>query len=284
MGTLIEKRMKDAMIKKSEDITGFVWKGLKTLGEDKKYQQSETRLIDMSESELFKCYEHCKTMLYNKNNQNPGRYMVLDIISDQKNRCGVEMFLRFMEQENNVSRFTLRGLIGDFLHNNKETFKDTKPTISDVFSNLPNEFESISLDVLMDGCLDKLGVLNKKHITRTFVLRQGIWLTSAESKELVEYGSDGKLRDRLDVIRERFNLKPVDRLYINSKGLDYTQMRSMLGLKPNKKYADLTTTQLETLRNKILFNLEDTIHRHIASWETRMDQIEKVAEHNEIKL
>ena len=61
-------------------------------------------------------------------------------------------------------------------------------------------------------------------------------------------------------------------------------MRAMLNLKPNKKYMDLTTDQLQTLRNKLLFNLEDSVYKHISSWETRMEQIEKVAEHQEFTL
>ena len=55
-------------------------------------------------------------------------------------------------------------------------------------------------------------------------------------------------------------------------------MRAMLNIKPNKKYMDLTTVQLETLRYRILFNLEETVKDHITSWERRMEEIEMVAE------
>lgn len=279
MSTLLGERIQSAIAKKSEDINTYIWKGNKTIGDDKKYQQSETRLVDMNNFELSKCYNHCKAMLFNKSNQNPGRHLVLEIIKDQKNRCGVELFLRHLEQDRNMSRFTLRGLIGDYLSENKEFFDEGYiPKMKDIFDGMPNEYEFLSLDVLMDGCLDKLGVLNKKHLTRTFILRQGIWLTSEEANDLIEF-KDGKQRDRLEVIRERFNLKPVDKLFINSKGMDYSQMRAMLNLKPNIKYTNLTTIQLNTLRNKILFNFEEVVHRHITAWEGRMAQIEKVAEY-----
>ena len=135
----------------------------------------------------------------------------------------------------------------------------------------------------MDGCLDKLGIFKKKHLTKTFILRQGIWLTSSESKELEERNPDGTLRNRLDIVKEKFNLRDKN-LYLNPKGLNYTQMRSMLNIKFNKKYIDLTTAQLETLRNKVLFNLEETVQKHISSWELRMEQIEKVAEYKGFKL
>jgi hypothetical protein len=58
----------------------------------------------------------------------------------------------------------------------------------------------------------------------------------------------------------------------------------MLNIKPNKKYMDLTTVQLETLRNRILFDLEETVKNHIAAWERRMAEIEMVAEFKGFKL
>lgn len=38
----------------------------------------------MDERELNDCYNHCKTMLFNKDTRNPGRYIVLELIADQK--------------------------------------------------------------------------------------------------------------------------------------------------------------------------------------------------------
>ena len=61
-------------------------------------------------------------------------------------------------------------------------------------------------------------------------------------------------------------------------------MRAMLNLKPNKKYMDLTTVQLETLRYKMLFNLEETVKNHISSWEKRMEELELVANYKNFKL
>ena len=168
--------------------------------------------------------------------------------------------------------------LNEFLKNNKEALKNYKPTVDDVFSGVPDEFTKIPLNLIIDGCLDRLGTFNKKHITRAFILKQGIWLTPSESRDLIENDENGNVRDRLEVIRERLNIKEVEKLYINSRGLSYTQMRAMLNIKPNKKYMDLTTVQLETLRYRILFNLEETVKDHITSWERRMEEIEMVAE------
>ena len=272
----MQEQLQDAINKRDRDLSSFIWKGNKVLDETGKFKQTEKRLIDMDKQELLACYDHCKTMLFNKDTQNPGRYLVLEIIADQRDRCGAELFLRHVEHENGLSRYTLMNLLNAFLSKNKEVLKNTKPVLKLAFSSMPDEFQNIPLSLVMDGCLDRLGVFNKKHITRTFILKQGIWLTSAESKDLVEYNPDGSIVDRLLIVRERLNIKDVEKLYINSRGLNYTQMRAMLNIKPNKKYMDLTTLQLETLRNRILFNLEETVKDHIAAWERRMEEIEMV--------
>jgi hypothetical protein len=272
----MQDQLQDAIDKKDTDLNSFIWKGHKVLDANGKYKQSEQKLVDMNKQQLNACYDHCKTMLFNKDLQNPGRYLVLEIIADQRDRCGAELFLRHVEQENELSRYTLIGMINGFLTLNKEILKGTKPALKLAFASMPDEFQNISLHLVMDGCLDRLGVFNKKHITRTFILKQGIWLTPSESKDLIEYGPEGNLIDRLLVIRDRLNIKEIEKLYINSKGLNYTQMRAMLNIKPNKKYMDLTTLQLETLRNRILFNLEETVKDHITAWERRMEEIEMV--------
>lgn len=263
------------------DINSFEWKGMKILDEAGKYKQNVKKLVDMTASELGTCYDHCKTMLFNQESQNPGRYLVLEIISDQKNRCGAELFLRFLSERFGTSRFSLINNINAFLTNNKAAFKDSKPLLKDMFSSLPDEFEDIPLTIVMDGCLDRLGAFNKKHITRTFILKQGVWLTPTEVKELLE---NDPTKDRLEIIKENLGIKEIEKLYINAKGINYSQMRGMLNLRSNKKYADLTTVQLETLRNRILFALEESVKSHILSWEQRMLEIEKVAEFNSIKL
>jgi hypothetical protein len=282
METLIGNRLQSAMELKETDISSFIWKGTKKLDENGKYKQSEKKLLDMDQKELLSCYDHCKTMLFNKDIKNSGRYLVLELISEQKDRCGVELCLRYLDQEREITRFSLMNMLTEFLSLNKEVFKTKKAILSDMFSGIPDEYESLSLNLIMDGCLDRLGAFNKKHITRTFILKQGIWLTPSESKDLLEFSD--KTTDKLSIIRDNLNIKEVETLHINSKGLNYTQMRAMLNIKPNKKYIDLTTIQLETLRYRLLFNLEEDVKKHIISWEKRMEEIEMVAEYNGFKI
>lgn len=283
METLLGQKLKSAIKSKTTDVSSFIWKGTKKLDENGKYTQSEKRLVDMNGGELNICYDHCKTMLFNKDNKNPGRYLVLDIISEQRDKCGSELFLRYLEKEKNLTRFSLMGMLSEFLSNNKEAFKTKTPLVSDAFSAIPADYEDLPINLIMDGCLDRLGAFNKKHITRTFILKQGIWLTPSESRDLVEFTVD-KSMDKISIIRENLNIKDIENLYINSRGLNYTQMRAMLNIKPNKKYVDLTSTQLETLRYRMLFNLEEDVKKHILSWERRMEEIEAAADHNNFKI
>lgn len=284
MNTLMEERMREAIEKKATDVNSFIWKGSKSLDEFGKYRQTEKRLVDMNEEELHTCYEHCKTMLFNKDAQNPGRYIVLKNISDQKDRCGAELFVRYLTQKMEIKRFSLMNLITEFLNNNKEVFKARKAVSNDLFDGIPSDYDNIPLSLVQDCCLDRLGALNKKHITRTFILKQGVWLTPSEVKDLTENDENGNPKDRLLLIRERLSIKDVEKLHINSKGINYTQMRAMLTLKANQKYMDCSTIQLETLRSKMLFVLEEDVKGHIAAWERRMGELETVAEIKGFKL
>ena len=58
----------------------------------------------------------------------------------------------------------------------------------------------------------------------------------------------------------------------------------MINLRSNKKYTELTTNQLETLRDKVLFILQEKVEYHIKQWETIMSQLVEVAQSKNITL
>lgn len=267
-----------------DPINTYTWKGAKILLEDGTYQQPEMLLMDMTEQQLKDAFEYCKTMLFNSNSKTPGRYKILKSLADQRDRCGIELFLRYIDTESDLSRFSLIKIITDFRSANSEAWKGTVPTIDLLFSGVEDEYSKLPLDLLLDGCLAKLGTFNRQAIKRAFILRHGIWLTPAELKDFTEYAPDGTPVDRLQIIRSRLNVKDFEKLYFNSKGLTYSQMRAMLTLRPNKQYSELTTLQLELLRNKILFELENEVQFHILAWENRMSQIDQVAQVKGFKI
>lgn len=290
MATL-EDKLKEALDAKNNDITTYVWKGAKEVVNGEKVQ-SEVRLVDATPEQLNKFYKHCNSMLYSSDRVNPGRYTLLDIIEEQRVNCNVELFLRYLEKgdlDNNIvpyPRFSYLQTLRTFLNINKEALpKESLSTapISIAVSDLPKEFSDISISKIIDGCLDTLGRFDKKHITLSFITKLGVWFTPAEMRDLTERLEDGKVRNRLEVIKERLGIKPSIGLKINPKGLNYNELRAMITLK-SKKYSELTTDQLLTLRNKVLFRLQADAEFHASQWEERKAQIEKVAASKGITL
>ena len=247
--------------------------------------QEEIRLIDADEKQLNKFYNHCMSMLYNQDKQNPGRYLLLDIIKDQIARCNCELFLRWLEQEKGKPRFTFLSDVRTILDNNKENIPDTTNIpISTIVGGCPDEFKEIPISLIIDGCIDRLGYFNKQHITLSFILKQGLWFTQQELKDLTEKNEDGTTKDRVEVVKEKLGLtKPGINLYITPKGLNFAQLKAMISLR-SKKYSELTTDQLKTLRNIILFALSDEVRFHINQWEARISQLQEVAKLKDITL
>ena len=149
--------------------------------------------------------------------------------------------------------------------------------VSEAMDNIPEEFRDVTIENVLDGCLDTLGTFDKRHLSLNFLTKLGVWFTPAELKDLtVKDEVTGKNKDRIKVIIERLRLNPNTQIKVSSKGLSYAELRSMLTLKV-KKYSDLTTEQLLTLRNKVLFRFENEIDYHISQWEERIKQLEMVA-------
>lgn len=123
---------------------------------------------------------------------------------------------------------------------------------------------------------------DNKHITFSFILNMGIYLTPEEMREFNERDEDGNLKKKPEVVKERLGLDPSVTLTVKPSGLTFNELRAMINLKKSKKYSELTTDQLVALRNKVLFRLENEVMYHIKQWEERMRQIELVAKERNI--
>lgn len=274
--TVLGDKLVEALEKKSSDINSFVWKGRK-VEKDGKFVQEEKKLLDCTEAELRSFYSHCESMLNNESDKDPGRYVLLRITKDQRVRCNTELFLRWLETEHSIPRFKFLEALRSFLDNHKDQVDPRNFPIGEIVENCPEEFSDIPSNWVLDGCLDQLGRFDKKHLTLSFILKQGLWFTTQESKDLTEKDANGNLRDRLEVVKEKLKLPGTVRIHTKPTGLSYTQLRALINLK-SKKYSDLTTDQLRLLRDRILFNLEDEAKAHAKQWETRKSQIEQVCE------
>lgn len=284
---MLKEKLVEAIEAKRNDINSFIWKFAK----NEEGSQESIRLVDATPEQLQQFYDHCNSMLYSTDRKNPGRYPLLGIIKEQRNNCNIELFLRKMREGaytngEGIPRFTYLEIISSFINNNRARFPESELNnipISTITGGLPKEFGRLSIKAIRLGCLDALGVFDTKHLTFSFIINLGVYLTPEERKEFVEKDENGNKRSILEVVKERLNLKPFINLHIKPSGLNYKELRAMLTLR-SKKYSELTTDQLTILRNKVLFRLEQEVNNHIDSWEERIRQIKLVAQTKGITL
>lgn len=271
----IADKLSAALLKKENDINRFTWKGKKVIGIDDVYHQEEVRLLDASEAQLYGFYKHCLSMLNNTDRKSPGRNRVLRLIKEQRNKCGVELFFRHYEKNGVATRHTIYESIKDLLEKSDATEDDIdKKVLADVVNCEP-EFERLPLRNVLEGGIGKLGIFDRSHITLTFILSEGIWMTANElSNVMAVKPEDMTVRN---YIRQTYRIPAVIKININPKGLSLSELKAMLSL-GNKKYSELTDEQLLVLRNRVLFSLEEDVKQHIAQWEKKMEQILQVAE------
>lgn len=288
MNNVLGDALKKALDNKKRDFSNFYWKGEK-IKEGDRYIQNSERLIDMSPERLRECYEHCNKMLYNDNPKCYGRYNVLEEVTEQINKCNVELLLRYFENSYQrdesrtpTKRFKLMLDLRELIKNNPEIEDWSIVPITQVISELPSEFHSINMADVLDGCIDNLGAFLKQHLTLTFITRMGLWFTKSEESELK--GTTNSNAERLRIAKEKLHLPNKLVLKYSEKGLSYHEMRAILMLPRKQKYSDMTTEQLVALRNKILLRFQRQVDGHIFSWKRLMRQIELVAREKEIDL
>lgn len=295
LGDALQKALNEKASNAKNDYSNFVWKGQKKKEGDKFVQDSE-KFIDMTPERLKECYKHCEKMLYSEDPRNLGRYNVLDEVVDQINKCNVELFLRYCEnsylrRENFAAtpRFKMMLSLRQFIRNSEAEAEEKGITLdwknislTHTTNELPAEFSDISVADALEGCIDNLGSMDKKHLTMTFIAKMGLWFTKAEENEL--RGAGNSNADRLKVAKDRLHLPSKLVLRFSEKGLSFHEMRAILILPKKQKYTDMTTEQLLTLRNKVLPRLLKEIDSHIFSWKRLMRQIEIIARAKNIDL
>lgn len=277
--SILGTKLEEAIQNKKNDINTFVWKYARV---NYNTEQREVKLVDVPEEELKQFYTHCNSMLYQRDSKIPGRYVLMELIKEQREKCNVELFLKGLETgelsgKNPYPRHTYLQDLRSYLTSNKEKFPPSdydKIYITACTSGLPREFQKLTIADVTAGCLDQLGIFRRKHLTFSFILKMGIYLTPHELKELGE--EEGKTK--IEILKERLGLKPDIKISIKSSGLSLTEFKAMLNLK-SVKYSQLTTNQLLALRNKVLFRLENEVQFHIEQWEELKRQIELVAKH-----
>lgn len=280
LGDTITKQLEE----KANDINSFVWKGPK----DKDGYQEEIRLVDADFYQLQRFYNHCMEMLHNKDRKNPGRLTLLDIVRDQIQRCRAELLIRWLRSEKQYTATNCLEDLRNIISNNRDTYTQeaikTK-RISEVMNGLPLEFERIPISLVMDACLDSLGICDTSHVTLNFIVKMGLWFTPQEMQKPLKDGglyekdlATGKTMNRLDVISKSLRIPEGIQLRIDKNtGLSFAEFRSMYKLKKDK-YSNLTSDQLRLLSNKILYRFQDQCEAQARQWQEKIEEIIRVAE------
>lgn len=275
MDTEFGAKLKKAITAKDNDINSLVWKDKTGVN---------IRLMDISQNELKRYHRHCEQMLTNRDIYKPGKLVIRENIQKCWDSCNAELFARYLMHDCETDIKTNKDLL-DFINvQRKANNVDVEDSISVLFTGLPSIYEKVTVGKLMDVCFDKLDVLNKKMITDKFIIAQGIWLTDEEKQELTELEIGGKIRNRMEVIKERLCLNPDIRLRVSPTGLSFAEFRALIQLSDLPKISSLSTIALKTLRDKVLLLLDNDLDYHINKWMKIKKDIERVAEYKNWNL
>lgn len=275
--TVLGDKLREALNDKANDVNSYVWKGPKVNG-----VQEEIKLVDADYDQLKRFYNHCEQMLYNSDTKNPGRLTLLDIVSDQIQRCRAELLIRWLRAEKQYTNTRCLEDLRITIKNNKEilTNKTIKVyPIGNILNGIPVEFREVPVSLVMDACLDSLGLFDNSHLTLNFIAKMGLWFTQQEMQKDL-YRKDpvtGKAVNRLLVVSKELRLNPSISLKICDTGLSYAEFRSMCRLKRDK-YANLTSDQLRLLSSKVLYRFQNQCESQAKQWKDKMEEIKKVAE------
>ena len=275
--TVLGDKLREALNDKANDVNSYVWKGPKVNG-----VQEEIKLADADYDQLKRFYSHCEQMLYNSDIKNPGRLTLLDIVADQIQRCRAELLIRWLRFEKQYTNTRCLEDLRNTIKNNKEILTNeaikTYP-IGNILNGIPVEFEEVPVSLVMDACLDSLGLCDTSHLTLNFIVKMGLWFTQQEmQKDLYRKDPEtGKTMNRLAVVSKELRLNPSISLRICDTGLTYAEFKSMCRLKRDK-YANLTSDQLKLLSNKVLYRFQNQCLEQAKQWKDKMEEIKKVAE------
>lgn len=267
MSDLADK-LTQAIEKRTNNINNWTW--INKNGES-------VRLLDMPVDELQKAYNHALDMLYRKTNYKFGKLEVRKNIQKLHESCNAELLHRYIQHELAIEMFKTNKDILDFINKFKEANGATnEDSITVMFSNLPKEFETLTIGDLLKACLDACEPINRKLISNDFIISLGIWLTEDEKKDLTEFDENGKLRPWIQVMKERLF---IDGGYFRvvPTGLTYAELRALLNLEQRTRVSSVPSATLKLLRDKILLLLDNDLEYHINKWTNLKDQIENVA-------
>lgn len=274
MSDLADK-LSQAIEKKNNSVDSWIWI-------DK--NGNSTKFVDMDAEQLQHVYNHTLDMLYRKSQPKYGKIEVRKNIQKMYQSCNSELLLRYIQHDLNIDIFKTNKDVLDYINRFKEiNHVSNNEPITTMFSNVPKEFEVLTIGDLLNAALDICEPINRKLISNKFIMSLNIWLTDDDKRDLTEYDENMNLRPWIQVMKERLF---IDGGYfkIDPTGLNYSELRSLLNLQPSTHVSIIPTNTLILLRDKILLLLDNDLEYHIKKWVNLKTQIEDVAKYKGWKL
>lgn len=259
-----------------QKLEAYVWK--KTNGE-------EVPMLDLNPHTIKIKHKHCIDMLRNKDERKLGKCIVKTRIEQMIVNANATLFLRYLLYDApQYGITTIPELLNKIsLFRNKFGIIDLD-NIGTIFPIIPISFESLIIKDVLDASLDRQLRFDKRILKDSFILKQRLWIDENSKKELMELDENGKIRNYMDVIKERLCLHPNLRLTINPSGLNYFEFRSLVKLKSGIKFNEIPSETLILLKDKILLELLMITDKQINVWASLASQLEEVASYKRIKL
>lgn len=260
----------------------------------------ERKLSVYDNEHLNSFYNLCYSMLYSNDKHNPGKVVMLADINKQIESCNVTLFIRWIKSKLGKSEYTLNKMFEDFVNKHINEHPNIKSyQMKDLMGNCPDEFSSITISQVMNGCVEALGAFNKRKITKSFLYRIGVYISDEDNKSLVPTKEERSvianyynlknipykvskrglpIVSKCDVMKLRLGVKLNEDLRFNMKGLSFSEFKAAISLNNCERYTNMTQEQLLVLRNRLLPMIKATLTKQIESWKKRMRNIEVVAQ------
>lgn len=235
------------------------------------------KLMDCTFEQLHQFYKHCESMLENDESQHLGRAKIMEMITSQISKCYAELLVRFMvgADKSYPTRVAFLEDLKKFISLNKEIFNEPDSrkrfSIINAIEGLDSKFEVTNLEDVMDACLSSLGKIQLTKISLNFILSLGI-NTNKEPQEAVE-----------SYIRNNIFLPKDTKLKWKNTGLTKEELYDIIKMKSDiitfgkfvfaKDYADLSSSQLTLLVNKLLPALYNKCGYQKFLWKSKMKEI-----------
>lgn len=235
----------------------YIWKGPKKQN-GSSFVQQEINLLEADKNTLSQCYDHCMTMLHNKDEKKPGRKYLYDIVKDQITKCNVAIYIKEKQKTDSIMNI-VQALKGFGMDTTLKEFISVDPV-----------FEDLKVSDILNGALDKLGFFFKNHITLTgLVSRRGIKI---DNEDYVKMFKGMEKDEIINYYRTELKIPNDVNIKIKPTGLTSDEIKSIMEIR-NMKYSDLTKNQLTILRDKVLPDILNEIEKHINFWEIKANII-----------